>query len=208
MVRLRRHTPVTVAVPALESLHAVVVDAGEDGALLALTRAAETPTRFFNRQPAELEAVTRLGVVRWSGTLAAVAGAGGRRVREDVLRFHARAGAEDVLQRRENVRAEAILSATVRPDAPLPLEHVARTLNVSGSGVLLSGARELRPEERLSVALSLPDEVIEAGGRVVRASADGLRGVALDRIRPRDRERLIRYVFARQRAGLRLTRDG
>ena len=79
------------------------------------------------------------------------------------------------------------------------------TRNVSAGGVLIAGADALEAGDRLRLRFELDDEddLIDLLARVVRADdAWGLRGLRLERLTDRERERIVKFVFARQRRAL------
>lgn len=122
----------------------------------------------------------------------------------DLVRFHAVEGPE-VLQRREFVRVAASQPVMVATEE----EQVdAHTVDISGGGLLLTGldALEIDTPVRFKLHLHTGEAPIEGNARVVRTSADGKRGVVFEEISRVDRQRLIRFVFDRQRAALAKTR--
>jgi c-di-GMP-binding flagellar brake protein YcgR len=123
----------------------------------------------------------------------------------DLVRFHAVEGPE-VLQRREFVRVEASQPVMVATDEGPQVD--AHTVDVSGGGLLLTGldALEIDTPVRFKLHLHTGEAPIEGNARVVRTSADGKRGVVFEEISRQDRQRLIRFVFDRQRAALARTR--
>jgi c-di-GMP-binding flagellar brake protein YcgR len=79
------------------------------------------------------------------------------------------------------------------------------TRNVSAGGVLVAGAEALGAGDRLRLRFELETEedLIDLLARVVRADETwGLRGLRLERVPERDRERLVRFVLDRQRRAL------
>jgi len=113
-------------------------------------------------------------------------------------------GEPDVVQRREFVRVDAVLPATLwLPGAGLPLESFA--LNVSGAGFLVAGPESLSVGELVRFELRLPPDDTTVGGvaRVAREGANGARGLEFTEIPNREREMLVRFTFDRQREQLR-----
>jgi c-di-GMP-binding flagellar brake protein YcgR len=79
------------------------------------------------------------------------------------------------------------------------------TRNLSAGGVLVTGADALEAGDRLRVRFELDSEedLLDVLARVVRADdAWGLRGLRLEGIDPGRRERIVRFVFERQRRAL------
>jgi hypothetical protein len=123
------------------------------------------------------------------------------------------------VQRRAFVRVPAFRPVTLRPQVPgggRPGLLRSVTRDVSAGGALLGGeaTTDLFEGEWLELALELddrdPDAVLRAGARVVRAGTlqDPTAALALDGLTGTERERLVRWVRARERdAALRLRRD-
>jgi hypothetical protein len=74
-----------------------------------------------------------------------------------------------------------------------PAEQRTFAMDVSVGGLLLAGPSDLAIGEIIDVSLDL-DQPIGARARVVRETADGLKGVAFEAIAEPDRDRLERYV--------------
>jgi c-di-GMP-binding flagellar brake protein YcgR len=109
-----------------------------------------------------------------------------------------------VLQRRDDVRVEAALDVLVWPDDEDAPPTAATTLDLSGGGIRIRIAGDWQVGNVVHVRVALPeDEPVEAAGRIVRAVEDeetGISfGVRFEDIDDGDRERLIRFVFARMR---------
>jgi hypothetical protein len=197
---------VRVLVPQVASLEAVVVRAVTGAAELAVVGAdAQVPARFLHRRKATI--VPLAGDDRVDGTLFAVPGDGGK-VREDLLHFLQ--AVVPLAPRREPQRRDAARIDLVRPVAMIPEGFKVGwlngfTRNVSAGGVLVAGADALTEGDRLRLRFELDSEedLIDLLARVVRADDDwGLRGLRLERISDPERERIVRFVFARQRYAL------
>jgi len=112
-------------------------------------------------------------------------------------------GKVQLIQRREFVRVDAMLRVTYEPLGPSGWTAETTTLNVSGGGFMISGREGLRIDEVMPFTVELDGETRDAGplsmlGRVVRETNGGL-GVLVENIDERERERLIRWVFGRER---------
>ncbi len=117
--------------------------------------------------------------------------------------------APDVDQRRDHVRVAAPIPGTVVPeDGHRPPLHTY-TIDVSGAGVLVAGAGPVAVGDAVAVTLKLPgaDTPFVAHSHVVRVDADGRAAVAFDELDDRERERLVRFVFERQRLERRAARE-
>jgi PilZ domain len=206
MIGLRRGVDeerVRVLVPQVATLQAVVVRAVEGAAELAVVGAdARVPPRFLHRRKAAI--VPLSGTGRVDGMLLAVPSAGGR-VREDLLHFLQ--AVVPLAPPRPAQRRDAARIDLVRPVAMIPEGFKVGwlngfTRNVSAGGVLVAGADALHAGDRLRLRFELDDEedLIDLLARVVRADDDwGLRGLRLEQLSERERERIVRFVFARQR---------
>lgn len=182
--------------PEGEELPVRTFKRGKDVVLVVLV---ETDTHGeADRVPsAELEYTTMRGVVRLHGEA----------IFEDksLIRFEAQ-GAADVSQRRSFVRVSAPQMVTLNTDDPG--KRLAHTVDVSGGGMLLVGADELQPDQRVRFAMALgqTDEPIEGLARVVRIRDDGKRALVFEALDEGDRQRLIRFVFECMRTARARTR--
>jgi hypothetical protein len=209
MIGLRRghEERVRVLVPQVATLEAVVVRAVSGATELGVTGAdPRVPARFLHRRRATIVPVA--GDDRVDGTLLAVPGAHGR-VREDLLHFLQAvvplAPPRSTPQRRDDVRIDLVRPVAMIPDGFKVGWLNGFTRNVSAGGVLVAGADALAAGDRLRLRFELDDEedLVDLLARVVRADeAWGLRGLRLERLADRDRERIVRFVFARQRRAL------
>jgi hypothetical protein len=196
---------VRVVVPRVATVQAIVVRAVTGAAELALTEHPEVPLRFLHRRKATI--VPLAGDDRVDGTLLAVPGPAGR-VRDDLLHFLQ--AVVPLAPRAKPQRRDAARVDLVRPVAMIPAGFKVGwlngfTRNVSAGGVLVAGADALGPGDRLRLRFELDSEedLIDLLARVVRADdAWGLRGLRLEQLPDRERERIVRFVFARQRRAL------
>ncbi len=118
--------------------------------------------------------------------------------------------APEVDQRRDHVRVAVRVPSTVRPaDGHRPPLHTF-TIDVSGAGVLVAGAGPVHAGDLVEVSLRLPDEegpLVVAPAPVVRVDPGGRTAIAFDDLAGRERERLVRFVFERQRLERRAARE-
>ena len=168
-----------------------VEDVCERHLVLGLSRMPDKP--FEEGMEATLETVDARGLHRLSGTLDP------DRVEPDVvlLRWES---AEDI-QRRQFVRVEAPCVVEVRRPGRQPISTYS--VNASGSGVLLAGPDDLDVGDQVALSVKLGGDAldsIEATCEVVRVTGNGHRGVHIIEIAEGDRERLVHYVFERQRS--------
>jgi hypothetical protein len=207
MIGLRRgrEERVRVLVPQVAAIEATVLRAVSGAAELAITGNSGVPARFLHRKRATIIPLTADD--RVDGTLLAVPGAHGR-VREDLLHFVQ--AVVPLAPPRAPQRRDAARIDLVRPVAMIPEGFRVGwlngfTRNVSAGGVLVAGAEALAAGDRLRLRFELDSEedLIDLLARVVRADdAWGLRGLRLERLSERERERIVRFVFARQRRAL------
>lgn len=110
------------------------------------------------------------------------------------------------LQRRNFLRVQAEIPVAFALVGGDDIYH-ASTLNISGGGVLVKSPIQLKVNDELDIQLTIPGKgVIDTVGRVVRCeeSKDSGRqfflvGIDFTVINERDRERIIGYVFERER---------
>jgi hypothetical protein len=123
-----------------------------------------------------------------------------------LVRFRA-AGDPEVIQRREFVRVHASHEAII-DGPPLHAPRSTQTVDVSGGGMLLSGAGHLKIGDVVRFEIRFGDNEPPAEGvaRVVRADGNDRRGLRFEAIDEDDRQRLIRYVFELMRAARAKTR--
>ena len=150
-----------------------------------------------------IQYVTRRGVCRIDGVAHRAKEPGAIRVDHT--------GKVELIQRREFVRIDAMVPVTYQPMGPTGWTAETTTINVSGGGFMISGREGLRDGEVCTFTLHLDGER-EAGelvcdGQVVRETAGGL-GISICNIDEEERERLIRWVFARERLSRQIVKDG
>jgi hypothetical protein len=193
MTRVREGQHVTLRVG--EDEHAARVEGvAERHVVLGLARAPDEP--FSQGDEATIESIDARGLHRLNGTLDP-----DRREPDVVLlRWEE---AEDI-QRRQFVRVEATSTVEVRRPGRTPVSTF--TVNVSGSGFLLAGPDDATVGDQfdLTVKLAEDEEPFDAMGEVVRITGNGHLGVHIVEIGEPDRERLVHYVFERQRSAPRV----
>ncbi len=115
----------------------------------------------------------------------------------------------EIDQRRDHVRVCAPIPGLVAPsDGHRPPLHTY-TIDVSGAGVLVAGAGPVQVGDAVAVTLKLPggEPPLVARSHIVRVDPDGRAAVAFDELDARERERLVRFVFERQRLLRRAARE-
>ncbi len=179
-------------------LPAQVDDASEESVTLLLSALPSEVVAQLRHSPAVVEYTTPLGVYRLSGE---IAGTGDD---PEVVRLR-RDGHDDVVQRRDFVRVDAVVPLQVNlPGAAAK----TTTLNVSGGGLLVQDPVGLEPGTRVDLNLELAhgSAPVRATARVIREVAPGETALQIEGIATEDRERLVRYVTERERMALRIAR--
>jgi PilZ domain len=152
---------------------------------------------FGQAEPLVLEYVSPRGLVRFRGDAVLQ--------ERDLVRFDVSAPPE-ITQRREFVRVPALRDVKLSGDEDGVAANSIRShaIDVSGGGMLISGANQLEPDSIVRFALHLGRGAADIGGRarVVRADEHGRRALVFEEISKEDRQRLIHFVFERQREAL------
>ncbi len=109
-------------------------------------------------------------------------------------------GGEQLIQRRSFARVDALIEVVVTP-AATGEEIPAAIVNISACGAVVSRLSAMEPGEevRLSLQLAPYEPPLQIVGRVVREHDNEFRAVQFEQIQEADRERIIRFVFDRQR---------
>ncbi len=178
----------SVVVPEIGSLPAIVeLDAGRGTAVL-LVRPLH-PLDGVVGTDVGVDITTDRGLVHFDARVADVRDG-------EVLELDV--GLRKLIQRREYARVDALLEVTVAPG----IRAVA--VNISGSGAVVSRLDGLAPGETVDLALQLAphDQPIVIRGHVVRACDARLRAIHFDEVSRADRERIVHFVFERQRLEL------
>jgi c-di-GMP-binding flagellar brake protein YcgR len=186
---------VFVVAPSGATIHAVVKGSGAPATELVFPDNTNDPIAVLAGGHVAIQYTNRRGVCRIDGVGHKTTGAG-------VLRVDHK-GKVQLIQRREFVRVDAMVRVTYEPLGPSGWTAETTTTNVSAGGFMVSGREGLRIDEVMSFNVELDGDTKDAGvlsvlGRVVRETNGGL-GVRIENIDERERERLVRWVFARER---------
>lgn len=178
------------------------VDGEQDGSLL-LTVWQDQDTRMAQLAgEASLQFTNRRGVCRLDGLMR------GYDREFDRIRFDASADVR-VIQRRDYARVDAVVSVTYQGRSGRFVD--THTTNVSGGGFLIASPEDVAMGDSLHFTLHIPEgqEVrpLDVFGQAVRKTDGGALGIVIKEISPLDRERLVRFVFDRERLSRQLTRD-
>jgi hypothetical protein len=151
---------------------------------------AESPARVL----LEFPCVQGIAQVRGDATLAD----------DDLVRFHV-CNAIEVVQRRRFFRVRTPRRVDVTSDDGLLSTY---SVDISGCGMLMTGPEALETGDQIRFRLHIGDDEIpiEGGARVVRTAADGHRAIEFEQFPRQEEERLIRFLFDRQRAERAITR--
>ncbi len=149
-----------------------------------------------------LESTGHRGVVRTSGSA--------ELVEANLLRFVLEDSVE-LVQRREFVRVIAAKRVVLEDEEGEVLAE-GLSVDISGGGMLVQLPRSAEVPMDTPIFFSLflgltdYDDQVSGAAKVVRRNAENRIAMEFDQIATRDQERLIRFVFERQRVALRVTR--
>jgi PilZ domain len=189
------HWPVRVEGPEGGDLMLVLlVDPGK-----AEDAPGRPPAEGDCADPLTLEFTSEFGVARFAGKAVLE--------ERDMVRFTVDE-APEVVQRREFVRVEAPQPVVIAVAGSATIGS-AYSVDVSGGGMLLSGPETLQLDDKIRFRLHLSAGAppIKGRGRVVRVAGGGQRALVFEQISKQDRERLIHFIFDRQREARARTRD-
>jgi hypothetical protein len=185
--------------PVGERVPVRVFEHGSDVLMLVVLLSSDTGIEPDPIEPLLLEYSSAHGLVRVHGQAVLE--------ERDLIRFSP-ASAPEVLQRREFVRIDAAQDVSVTTEGEESTVK-AHAVDLSGGGMLVSGLEQLELGARLRFRLDLSpgQPPIEGHAEVKRVGETGQRGVVFDEISSADRQRLIHFIFDRQRAALAMTRQ-
>ena len=192
---------VQVIAPSGATLGARVKDASTGSFLLRLDRGvAGDPLELLEDKVVSLEFTNMRGVCRIPGQAEPAVG-------ESVLRVEA-TGTIELIQRRDYVRVEAFVPVTYHPDGPEGWTATAHTLDVSGGGFQITDAEGLRLRDirRFTLDLGEGEDPVVAIAEAVREVDEQQFGLRFVEIPESERQRLVRWVFARERLARQIAR--
>jgi c-di-GMP-binding flagellar brake protein YcgR len=182
-------------------LHSRVEDVLDDGTLvIAQPSGADTPQyAVATGRTMRLEWRMRSGIVRQEHTVLRHLDRG---IASLVLQP---VGEPTVIQRRDYIRVDVML--TIHIETHLQQEARGTTIDLSGGGMRAIVPIELSDGQTIAVTIVLPGDEGEVPCRAhtIRKLAEETYAFGFSEIKEKDRERVIRFVFARQQA---LLRDG
>jgi PilZ domain len=196
----RSGAEVTMNVPQRERVAARITGTGPGWLDLGLVQSVQTPERQLERMRVFVEYVNDDGICRLVGSVTPPDPDGPRIVREpgviDTMRFDYKS-APQLLQRREFIRTDVSCDLHLcRMDAG-SLGIAAKTVNVSGGGLLARGVGTASIGELFTFELHLfrGDVPISGTCRIMRITGDGLAGVMFTQINPIEQDRIVRWAF-------------
>jgi hypothetical protein len=180
----------TVILPRLGSFPAVVEMDSDHATAMLLVRP---------REPLAVGAAASIDIATDRGLLHVDAQVVGAPLGGELLELGL-TGPTRIVQRRGYARVGAFLEVIVTP-ASTGAPIAAAVVNISASGAVISRLACMQPGEEAALSLQLtPDNPpLQIGGRVVRAFEDEFRALHFEHIEEPDRERIVRFVFDRQR---------
>jgi PilZ domain len=192
---------VSLVIPDREMLRARVDDLVDGAVDLAVLQAQRTP---YQHTTSYVEFVGAEGLWRYIGRyqpLDRAAYTDPKGVRQ-IVRF-TYAGPPQLMQRREFIRADHVTQVNLfKVDEQDAVAEAGWSINVSGGGLLLRGFQHIAVGDRVHVEMML-----EAGGsrivaeaRVVRATAEGHHGLQFTEVGDLDRDALVEFAYAIERA--------
>jgi hypothetical protein len=182
--------------PAGDQVPVRVFERGDQLVLVLMLEAGED-LQPGSPEAVSLEYVSTQGLIRFSGQ----AELEGR----DLVHFTV-ANEGEVVQRREYVRVEAVQPVVLAVGRGGEQINT-HAIDVSGGGMLLTGPDlPLDSFVRFSLHLGAHLAPIDGRAHVVRNDDQGRRALVFDEISSADRQRLIHFVFERQRAALAKTK--
>ena len=186
--------------PSGASIDALVKHTGIGNLLLRLEHGENDPVELLANEAVSIEFTNRRGVCRLLGR--AKAAAGGSALRVDST------GVIELIQRRDYVRVEAFVPVTCQPAGPDGWTATANTLDVSGGGFRVADAEGLRLGDMMRFTLELGEgeKPLQAVAEAVREAGEGAYGMRFVEILERDRQRLVRWVFSRERLARQIAR--
>jgi hypothetical protein len=193
---------VWVIAPNGASINGRVHDVDAQATVIEFLHGQKDPAAELANGSVAVQYTNRRGVCRIDGIAHRTKYAGAIRVDHT--------GKVELIQRREFVRIDAMVPVTYLPLGVGGWTAETTTINVSGGGFMISGREGLRMDEFCTFTLQLDGEreagPLECDGQVVRETAGGL-GISITLIDEEERERLIRWVFARERLSRQIVRD-
>ena len=207
MSRLRSQY-VTVMLAQIGGLPAVVESEDDQQVLLSLATKPPPGLHRVLDRPVRVECVSARGIQRITGHAAWTP--------DEPEQLRIAKEDDDLIQRREAVRVQAVAPAVVTvlamppsgngaPPAAPPAPLRTTSLNVSTTGVLVRSELPMGTAVRVELELQTGEPPLVVSGRIVREERDE-KGIHIDEISRLDQNRLSRFITEKQRAELRMNR--
>jgi c-di-GMP-binding flagellar brake protein YcgR len=157
------------------------------------------PIALLAGQDVSVEFTNSRGVCRIAGTARDAGGA---------LRVDA-TGIVELIQRRDFVRVDAMVPVVYEPLGPEGFAVTAHTLEVSGGGFRMGDAEMLRLGDMMRFTLELGEgtEPLSAVAEAIREAGPREFGMRFVEILERERQRLVHWVFQRERVLRQMARE-
>ena len=191
---------VYVVTPSGATLPARVRDTDPGVLLLGVNTGGADPMTMLAGREVSVEFTNHRGVCRIQGTAHAGSDSSGLRVEAT--------GVVELIQRRDFVRVDAHIPVVYQPLGPEGWTVTAYTLEVSGGGFRMAQAESLRLGDMMSFTLELGEgsDPLTVVAEVVREAEPGEFGLRFVEILERERQRLVRWVFERERLARQIAR--
>jgi c-di-GMP-binding flagellar brake protein YcgR len=182
------------------TLPARVRDSDPSVLLLGVNTGGADPMTMLAGSDVSVEFTNHRGVCRIKGTAHSGSDSSGLRVEST--------GVVELIQRRDFVRVDAHVPVVYQPLGPEGWTVTAYTLEVSGGGFRMAQAEALRLGDMMSFTLELGEgaEPLTAVAEAVREAGPGEFGLRFVEILERERQRLVRWVFERERLARQIAR--
>jgi c-di-GMP-binding flagellar brake protein YcgR len=192
---------VAVVVPKVGRLLGTVDKVAKDAVVITLGSGQKGNVAVLGSNDATLVFNTPRGVQKIQGSVRRSA------LRASTLRFEL-AGDGKLAQRRAHVRVDAVLSVTLFRRDRGGERVETYTHDMSGGGFAIVNNCYLTVGESLGVSLDLANGSprMSMTCKVARKIDQKTVGLAIERISSSERERLIQYIFVRQRNALKVTK--
>jgi hypothetical protein len=189
---------VKLALAGMKGVDARVEQLGDSFAVLGLFREPERPLATIGAAEAELEASTERGILRVRATVRQHNG------QRDGVRVDFLSGGE-IVQRRDFFRMDLMTPVVLSRANGTQVE--THTLDLSASGCMLPALPEVRLHDSVHVAVDVGEDTpVRVRASVTRITDANHIGLRFESIPEAVRDRLIRYLFRRQRSASRVAR--
>jgi c-di-GMP-binding flagellar brake protein YcgR len=195
----RKRQVVAVVVPTVGRLLGRVDEVGADTVTLSLDPGQSGTMAVLASNDVSLVFASARGLHRLTGSV--------RRspLRAGCLSFEPNSQGR-LVQRRQHVRIDAVLDVTLFLRSRGGESTHTSTRDISGGGMAVADGHHLSVGEQVGASLDLGDgsNPVFMTCRIVRRDDSRTVSLQIDRIATPERERMIQYIFMRQRMALRI----